>query len=260
VTDKYTFGDTPTAHTRLDLLAEVYRPVTEAFLGARAPREPKLAVDLGCGPGHTTWLLHTVTGAVRTIGLDASDRYLAVAGARGTPGISFAQADVTRAPLPVPVADVLFCRFLLTHLAHPAQALRTWLDAARPGGTVLVQEVARLSSPAWQLQRYWELVAAVQRWHGQCLEIGVRLAGVAAEAGAEVVHLGRQRLILPAPVMARLHVLNLRSWRDHPAIEELASPDELDMLDAWLEAVATGRVSTPPVDQELAELVARRRG
>jgi SAM-dependent methyltransferase len=259
VTDQYTFGDTRSARDRLDLLAEAYQPVTKAFLTERAPRGPELAVDLGCGPGHTTSLLHTITGAARTLGLDASPRCLAQSGAQALPGIEFVLADVA-ATLPVPPADVVLCRFLLTHLSRPEQALRTWLAAVRPGGVVLVQETARLSSPAWQLQRYYELVGAVQRWHGQSLEIGARLAGLAADAGGEVVHLGRRRLVMPAPVMARLHVLNLRHWRDHPAIAALAEPEEMDALDAWLEAVATGRFTTPPVDQELGELVLRRPG
>jgi trans-aconitate 2-methyltransferase len=258
VADQYTFGDDAVARNRLDLLAEVYRPATDAFLLERAPRDPQQTVDLGCGPGHTTFLLHEATGAVRTTGLDASRRYVELAAVGAPPGVDFVHADVARGPLPVPAADVVFCRFLLTHLSEPGAALRAWLDAARPGGVVLVQETARLSSPAWQLQRYYELVGAVQRWHGQSLEIGARLAGLAAEAGAEVAYLGRRRLVIPAPVMARLHVLNLRTWRDHPAVPSLADPEEIDVLDAWLEAVATGRLTTPPVDQELGELVLRR--
>lgn len=260
MTDQYTFGDTPIAAARLDLLAEAYRPATEAFLTERAPRGPELAVDLGCGPGHTTLLLHRITGATRTIGLDASRRFLELAAADAPPGVEFAFADVARGPLPISVADVVFCRYLLTHLADPALALRAWLDAVRPGGVVLVQETARLSSPAWQFQRYYELVGAVQRWHGQSLEVGARLAGLAAEAGAETAYLGRRRMVMPAPLMARLHVLNLRTWRDHEAIGSLADPGEMDALDAWLEAVAIGRLTTPPVDQELGELVLRRPG
>lgn len=257
VVDRYTFGDTPLARQRLDLLADVYRPATEAFLRERAPHRPQLAVDLGCGPGHTTRLLHELTGAASTTGLDGSARYLEVAAAQAPSGVTFAQADVTR-PLPTPPADVALCRFLLTHLSDPAGALRTWLAGLRPGGLLLVQETARLASPAWQLQRYYELVGAVQRSHGQSLEVGARLAAVAAGTDGEVVHLGRRRLVMPAPVMARLHVLNLRTWRDHPMVAALADPEEVDALDAWLEAVATGRVTTPPVDQELAELVLRR--
>jgi trans-aconitate 2-methyltransferase len=260
VTDQYTFGDTRAARERLGLLSEAYRPATEAFLTERAPRDVQQAVDLGSGPGHTTGLLHAITGAARTTGLDASRRYVDLAAAQAPSGVDFVVHDVVEGPLPVPAADVLLCRYLLTHLSDPGAALRTWLAAARPGGVLLVQETARLSSPAWQLQRYYELVGAVQRWHGQSLEIGARLAGLADESGGEVLHLGRRRLVMPAPVMARLHVLNLRHWRDHPAIEALADPAELDALDAWLEAVATGRLTTPPVDQELAELVLRRSG
>lgn len=300
-TDRYTFGDNPTAQHRLELLAQVYRPATEAFLRRWAPQEPALAVDLGCGPGHTTRLLHETTRAVRTIGLDSSPRYLRAAAAAAPAGVTFGAADVARPPLPVPAADVVFARHLLTHLAHPVTVLRTWVDAVRPGGLVLVQETALLTSSVPQLRRYYQLVAALQERHGQALDVGARLGDLAAAAAAvegrqiegdqaaaavegdqvervegvereeqaagradgavrlEIVHSGRRRLELPAAPMARLHVLNLHTWRDEPAARSLAESSELDALAEWLERVADGSLHVPPVHQELGELVMRRR-
>ena len=59
--DTYTFGDDEVAARRLELLAHVYEPPTRALLARWAPPVVGLAVDLGCGPGHTTRLLHELT-------------------------------------------------------------------------------------------------------------------------------------------------------------------------------------------------------
>jgi hypothetical protein len=61
----YAFGDSTPAARRLALLAEVFEPTSRAFLdhvGTRLAGPPGLAVDLGCGPGHTTRLLSSVLG------------------------------------------------------------------------------------------------------------------------------------------------------------------------------------------------------
>ena len=67
----YAFGDSERAARRLALVAQVFERSSEAFL-ADAKRRRALAVDLGCGPGHTTELLARATDSARCVGLDAS--------------------------------------------------------------------------------------------------------------------------------------------------------------------------------------------
>ena len=67
--NQYAFGDGPAAARRLDLLAELFEPASRTFLervaglaggdGPAGPagRPPGVAVDVGCGPGHTTRLV-----------------------------------------------------------------------------------------------------------------------------------------------------------------------------------------------------------
>jgi len=83
--------------------------------------------------------------------------------------------DVTQERFPPAPADVLFCRFLLTHLHDPGTALRAWAAAARPGARLLVARngLARADDPT--IARYYELVAALQSGYGQSLEVGAEL-------------------------------------------------------------------------------------
>jgi SAM-dependent methyltransferase len=249
----YTFGDNPTAAERLALLAEVFEPATRDLLSRWAPRQVDQAVDLGCGPGHSTRLVHAVTGARGTTGVERSARFLEAARAVAVPGIVYLQHDVTVLPLPVPRAQLVHARFLLTHLADAAGALGGWTAALVPGGRLVVQETARLTSATPALRRYYELVAEVQRAHGQALDIGDRLADLAVGSGARVLHAGIRRLRPPVAAMARLHALNLLTWRADPAAGHI-DRGELDALYADLTAIAGG-AAAEPIEHDLGELV-----
>jgi trans-aconitate 2-methyltransferase len=255
--DTYTFGDNPSAAQRLALLAGVFAPRTRDLLARVRPAGPVgHAVDLGAGPGHTTRLLHDVLLARRTTGVERSPEFLALARATPADGVTFVEADVTQ-PLPVDPADVVHARFLLTHLAGPVDALRGWADALADGGRLVVHEVAALDSADPDLHRYYTLVADLQRHHGQALDIGDRLAALGAEAGLTVEHADVVPWRPGTAAMARLHVLNLRTWRHDPYVAASTDPAELDSLDAALVAIAAGR-GCAPVEQALGEVVLSR--
>ena len=254
--DTYPFGDDDVAARRLDLLAHVYEPPTRALLARWAPPVVGLAVDLGCGPGRTTRLLHDVVGAARIVGVERSPAYLEAARAylADVPGAEVVEHDVTRSPLPVEGADLVFARFLLTHLSGPRRALEVWAEALAPGGRLIVQETARLVSRDPALGRYYELVAELQAMHEQALDVGSQLPELAAAAGLQVEHAARRPVAQRPAEMAALHVLNLRTWRHDPLAGGFDA-DELDALDEALVAIARGGPSEP-VEQELGELVA----
>ena len=283
--DVYTFGTNPTAAARLALLAEVYEAGTRALLARWCPPSPEHAVDLGCGPGHTTLLVHAASGAGRTTGVERSPEYAAAARAlaaehgvaasdpagnpagnpAGSPrsGVTIVEADVTREPLPVDEADVVHARFLVTHLAAPRAAVRLWGGLLRPGGRLLLQEVSRLVSREPVLGRYYELVAELQAHHGQALDVGQDLPAIAADAvappgsGLVVEHVTTRSWHPPIAAMATLHVLNLRTWRTDRYASRAFDPDELDALDDALAAIAHGAPSEP-VEQDLTEVVVTR--
>ena len=94
---------------------------------------------------------------------------------------------MTDIPLPVPSADLVFARFLLTHVSDPTKALQGWAPLVRSGGRMIVQETAALMSNEPTLARYYELVADLQRHHGQDFKVGARLGRLAASSQLRVV-------------------------------------------------------------------------
>ena len=226
-TNHYTFGETDTAAQRLALLASAYQPATQAFLDEWGPREPEHAVDLGCGPGHTTRLVHRTLRPHWTTGVDASARFLKDAQRASEEGIEFVCHDVTQEPFPTASADAFFCRFLLTHLHDPGTALRTWAAAARQGARLLVQETAWLRADDPVIARYYGLLAALQSGYGQSSEVGAELEARVRSRGWKILSSRLAVIHQPADVMARLHAMNIRTWGRDRLVRDSFDLDEV---------------------------------
>lgn len=255
--NQYTFGDSERAARRLELLARTYEEPSRSLIERYRPPDLPLAIDLGCGPGYTTRLLHEASRARRTLGLEASDRYLAQARAAAPPGVEFEQEDVTRLRSDVPAAGLVFARFLLTHLDDPAAAVRGFRALVADGGCLLLQETAHLHGSHPAFVRYYELVAELQAHYGQVLYIGQELPRLVEGAPFQVVHFAVRRFERAAATMAELHVQNLRTWRKDPFAARAFDAAELDELETQLAAIAEGRISPRPSELGLGELVLR---
>jgi SAM-dependent methyltransferase len=256
---RYTFGDSDLAAERLRLVAESFAPSSERFLTEIARDlggTPRVAVDLGCGLGRTTRLLRGCLPAARVFGLDRSLAFLEIAKAEASDGVSFVEHDVTRSPLPVPPADLLYCRFLLTHLAEPVEVLRAWRQAVVPGGVLAVEELEHLSSPDPILAGYYAMLEAMQGSHGHDTFIGRRLEGLVREAGWAV----RSSRVLSIDIggrrMARLHLPNFQTWRRDPYVVDRFPPARIDEIERGLAGIVADDGAEPPVDYRLRQLVA----
>ncbi len=256
MTSHYTFGDSDLAARRLYLLAEAYSDPSQAFLKQFAPGPVERALDLGCGPGYTTRLLHDTVAAGSTTGIDSSEHYIELARSHAPTGIEFVCHDVLDKP-PVPRADLIYVRFLLTHLADPGFALTLWADLLVPRGMLLLQEVALLDSEHPTLTRYYQLVEALQAQYKQSLYIGRELEGIARSAPFIVEHHGQRLFELPAHVMATLHALNLPTWKSDPVAMRNFDPKEIAEVEQGLLRIAQRAELCAPVRIGLTELVLR---
>jgi trans-aconitate 2-methyltransferase len=251
----YTFGDGERAARRLALLSHTFEEPSRALLERFRPASLPLALDLGSGPGYTTRLVHAACHAERTIGVEASEKYLEQARADAVTGIEFMQDDVTAPQGAVPAAGLVFCRFVLTHVADPAAAIRAFRRYVAPAGRLLLQETAHLESPHPAFARYYELVGQMQAHYGQLLYIGQELERLATGAPFQVVHSGVRRFERPAATMAELHVQNLQTWRNDAFAQRAFDAGELDELERRLLAISRGEERAEPVSLGLGELV-----
>jgi SAM-dependent methyltransferase len=258
----YSFGDNAVAAVRLQRLADLFRRSLETFVLEHLPRPIRHVLDLGCGPGHTTRAIATWATPSRVTGLDHSTAFIEEAARTPLPNVVYRVGDVTRprdevAP-DLPPADVLYSRFLLTHLPHPGDALSTWGSYLATGAVCLLQEAAAMTGSHPALVRYYQLVADLQRRHGQRLDIGRALSDLPDHRMYDVRYSGERRFSLPGSRMAELHRLNLMTWRHDPQAASF-DPHELDSLDTELAQIAEGRSIQTVVEYSMGELVLARR-
>jgi SAM-dependent methyltransferase len=157
-------------HRRQELLADAFASSTRSLLDDHSVSEGAEVLDVGCGIGRTTRLLREhFPEAKRIVGLDADPDLLAVARDRSAPGgsveVSYREGDAAALPFDDDRFDLVYTRFLLTHLPDPAEATQELRRVCRPGGLVAAQEpdLASLGtwppSPAYETMR--EVVGAV---------------------------------------------------------------------------------------------------
>jgi trans-aconitate 2-methyltransferase len=247
----YVFADTDVAGRRLALVAEVFAPATVAFLRDAVPRPPALAVDLGCGPGHTTRLLAGVVRPGRTVGLDSSSRFVDAARAAGGDGIEFRVHDVTSVPFPTPPAELLHCRFLLSHLADPPAALATWATQLVPGGRLLVTEVDAIRTSQPTFTTYLEIVDGLLASTGGRLYVGRTLDAVHRRRTTRRI----ATLAVPNRRAAAMLALNLPSWRDQAYVRAHYDDETLARIASELDELAAASGDVSEITWELRELV-----
>jgi trans-aconitate 2-methyltransferase len=223
--ERYAFGESHLAALRLAKVAEIFDPTSRAFLTDFAEGELDLALDLGCGPGYTTHLVARALRPRRTIGLDRSSSFLELARPSATESISFIKHDVTTVPFPTGPADLIYCRFLLTHLANPGSQLAKWATQLRSGGLLLIDEVEKIHTKNPVFRAYLEIVAAMLDHQGNRLYVGPFL-----DAMHDVTGLRRRssRVATLAPTARQASVMflmNLRVWCQDQFIKS-SYPDE----------------------------------
>lgn len=231
---RYAFGDTEAAAARLALLAEVFEPPSRSLLKWVDPRTIEIAVDLGCGPGHSTNLLSSLNPEV-LVGIDASPAFLDRARSVGPPAANWYRHDVTSTPLPSGPADVLYARLLLAHLARPEDTVLGWLHQLRPGGYLVVEEDEFVSADVPTLTAYEELSASLVAHRGGDLYVGRRLKQLEVSEEYQRIVDRVYRHHVPVPVAAELFGMNFAVWRHEPWV---AAQRGIPWLDAMERALA----------------------
>ena len=121
-------------------------------------RPPGLWLDIGCGAGTYTRLLHRE--GHRLLGMDYAVPSLHKARARGDPqadGLEWASADILRLPLRDGQADGIICFGVMQALSDPRPALAELCRVLKPGGELWVDALNARCGPTrlaeWRRQR-----------------------------------------------------------------------------------------------------------
>jgi SAM-dependent methyltransferase len=157
-----------------------------------------VVLDLGCGPGYTSFELARIVGPEgRVIARDISRRFVDFVAAEGE-RLGFANVEPSLGPveeleLPVGSLDAAYARWLLCWLPDPTPALACAGRSLRPGGVVVLQDyldwgAMKLLPSSDVFDR--SVAACMRSWAegGSDIDVGARLPELAATCDLRVAH------------------------------------------------------------------------
>jgi trans-aconitate 2-methyltransferase len=153
--------------------AERARPFHD-LLALLQPVEAPAVVDLGCGPGELTRLLHERLGARATVGVDTSPAMLERAGGHAVPGLGFVRGDLAQPP--GGPFDVVFSNAALHWVPDHAALVSRLAARLAPGGQLAFQVPANEAEPSHVIAR--EVARELE--HAHALQGFVRVSPVLA--------------------------------------------------------------------------------
>lgn len=223
---------------RLRLLARVMQPTTLQLLARACVSEGMACLDIGCGGGDVTLDLARLVGPKgRVVGTDIDETKLDMARSeaeqQGFSNAEFQLVDATHADVESEF-DVVYVRFLLTHLPDPASALSRMFAALRPRGVLIIEDIDFTGSfcypPNAAYDRYVTLYSESVLRRGADPNIGPRLPGMLAAAGCEYVEMN---VVQPSGITGEAKLvtpLTMENIADAVISEQLADKTEVDRV------------------------------
>jgi len=252
---EYLFGDSDLAGHRLKILAEVYADSTKAFVIGHVRRKPRLFFDVGCGPGYTTHLIANVLGCEQAVGLDNSEHFISLAQKSATDSVSFQLHDVTKIPFPAGPADLLFCRFLMTHLLDPQAALSRWATQVVPKGLLLIEEVETIMTANPIFTEYLQIVDAMLKAQNRMLYIGPSLDSIHPPGSLKKVRSTLNQLVVPTHQAALMFYLNIQTWKRQPFVRTNYYSSSIENLEKAMGILSAAKKDEIEIQWTLRQMV-----
>jgi trans-aconitate 2-methyltransferase len=247
----YSFGDSEIAAERLEIVAQTFAPTTSALLRA-LEATPKRVLDLGCGPGHTTELLAALFPSAEIVAVEISDSFAAQARER----VASARVIIDDVTAPLPSRfDLVYARFLLSHLPDIDATVTGWCHAVAPGGFLVLEEPESIVATDRLFARYEEIVAGVVAASGADMYAGVALARLATPPGFRRVVDQAVDPGITSGAAASMFWRNARAWNTRA--DAVAAPGEVDQLIERLQA-RVGDSRRDAIRWQLRQLVLAR--
>jgi SAM-dependent methyltransferase len=256
---KYQFTDTDLAAQRLKYLGEVYAESTRDFIRDVVNYRPRLVLDLGCGPGYTTHLLADLTQCSQIVGLDNSKRFISLAEQNKTDQVSFRLHDITSVPFPVGPCDLLYCRYLLTHLRNPLNIIEKWATQMRSKGLLLLEEVEWIHTRNGIFTTYLNIVEALLVSQSHQLYVGPVIHRMESPDLLKRRSSQIRRLSVLNHQAATMFHMNIQSWKHQPFIRANYQGEVIAGLENDLKNMTTEKNNSSEIVWGLRQIVFERR-
>ena len=235
----YIHGTDVTEQARLALLNRLTNGPFIGFLDV----QPRMRVlEVGSGLGILAAEVAAAAERIEVVGLERSSEQIAAAVKAQL--VDYVQGDAHELPFADGQFDLVYCRYLLEHVADPVRVLAEMRRVARAGGRVAAMEndisLVRLDPPCPAFDSVWSAFATHQRQIGGDGLIGRRLYRLFREAGLSQIELS---------VQPELH------WHGSPGfapwLENLAG----NVRSGQRGLIESGLCSQEQIERALAELL-----
>ena len=250
---------------RLKVVARVMHDSTSALFDRVGIASGSSCLDIGCGSGDVTFdLARRVGPEGRVVGADIDQTKLQLADDEAKTlnlsNIEFRTVDIRERPSHQSF-DLVYARFLLTHLSDPASAVNCFHDHLRPGGTLIVEDIDFsgyfAEPPCEAFDRYTDLYCAAVKKRGGDPNIGPRLPLLLKQSGFDDV---RVNIVQPVALEGETKLitpLTMENIGEAAIAEGLTTQEEVDeLVKALYDFVAdpTTLVSVPRIVQTWGRL------
>ncbi|MDT5045524.1 MAG: hypothetical protein QOG75_1377 [Mycobacterium sp.] len=245
---------------RLRVLARVMWPTTSALLERVGVAASSRCLDMGCGGGDVTAALARLAPDGFVVGADMDESKLDIARKEaadaGLANVDYRVVDVMQPPSDDDQFDVIYVRFLLTHLPEPSLALTHICARLAPGGALVVEDIdftGHFCHPDnTAFRRYMQLYTDAVTGRGGDPNIGRRLPSLLRATGLADPQMN---VVQPAGFDGEVKMIapiTLEAIADAVLAAGLCTVDELNQTVDNLYAFAadgTSVLSTPRVMQ-----------
>lgn len=223
---------------RLRVLGRVMRESSGILFDRLELRDGLSCLDVGCGGGDATLeLARRVAPGGHVIGVDIDETKLEMARAeaaeQGIANVEFRRVDICDTP-EATTFDVVYARFLLTHLSDPAGVTHTLYQHVRPGGRIAVEDIdfsGHLTYPESNaFRRYHDLYCAAVRNRGGDPNIGPRLPLLLKDCGFDEIGVSVAQPIGLEGEAKLMNPLTMESIAGAVLADGLATRDEIDAI------------------------------
>ena len=231
---------------RLRMLARVMQPGTNELFARVGVQPGWSCLDIGSGGGDVTMELATCVGqSGHVLGIDSDQTVVAIAqgeaAARQLTNVTFAHCAAES--LEVDNAfDLIYCRFLLTHLPDPADVVEKMMRALKPGGCLVVEDIdftGHFCYPASAaFRRYIDLYDCIVRQRGGDPKIGPRLPSLLLDVNYTDVNVHIEQ---PTALQGETKLIAPLTWEciaEELIGANLATPSEIQTVAQELYAFA----------------------
>lgn len=239
---EYVFDNSDSiASQRLQVLAEIFDPVTRSYLERTGIAPGWSCWEVGAGFGTIAeWMHHRVGPDGHVLATDLDPRFLARLAQHN---LRVMRHDIVEGPMPKQSFDLIHARLLLCHLPEREQVLDRMVGALKPGGWLVIEDFDGLSlppdpsvNPAETSLRSSGAVRELLRSSGVDMRFGRRVAGLLRARGMSAINAEGRAFMSDAALFMRFQRLTFEQVQDELLARGLVSSDELEHDLATLEA------------------------